>query len=217
MPLPDRRTVLVAAAALALVLSAAFAGAWWTRDLPLFSLVPAGASAADMLPGQRLDLHRTFFTAWAAVALVTPALCLAIHRASSAHGAERWLAMWTAAWLAFVVHYGWAVEVIFGGDWQRILHTPRVSAPLLGTVFVLWWTADVLLAWTLRREPAWIKVERGLLHLLAFVMFFVGAAREGELPLSRAIGWAMAIAVMAAVVLRLVAGRRRETPRSPAT
>lgn len=179
LPLPDRRTACASAAALALALIAAFAGAWWTRDLPLFSLVPAGASAADMVAGQRLDLHRTFFTAWAAIALVTPALCLAVHRASSPRSAGRWLAMWTAAWLAFVVHYYWAVEVIFGGDWQRILHTPRVSAPVLGTVFVLWWSADVLLAWTLRREPTWVKLERVLLHLLAFAMFFVGAAREG--------------------------------------
>lgn len=207
-PLPGPRALSAAAIALVLTLAAAFLAAWFTRELPIFSLQPPDGGAADILPGQRLDLHRTFFTIWAALVLVAPALCLFPFRHRSAFAAEWWLAFWTASLLAFAVHFYWAVVVVFGNDWQRILNTARVSAPRLDTVFAVWWVVDVLLAWLLRSEALWVRAQRWGVHLLAFVLFFMGAGREGELPASRALGWALAVAVALSLVLRIARALR---------
>jgi hypothetical protein len=56
-------------------------------------------------------------------------------------------------------------------------------------VFAVWWCVDVALAWTVRADRLWLRLQRAGVHLLACVLFVVGAAREGELPLSRALGW----------------------------
>jgi hypothetical protein len=213
-PRPGRLATRLAAISLVLLLALAFAAAWWTREMPLFSLHPPGGGAADMRTDQRLDLHRTFFTIWAALVLVVPALCLVFFRHRSERAARYWLAFWTAALVAFLVHLYWAVAVIFGHDWQRILHTPRVSAPILDTVFAVWWALDVLIAWTLRSEAWWVRLQRSGVHLLGFVLFFMGAAREGELALSRALGWALAAAVVGSLAMLLL--RRVGRPASAA-
>lgn len=207
-PLPGRRTMALAIFALAIGLASAFAAAWLSRDVSIFSLAPAPGKPPDMLASQRLDLHRTFFTIWAALLLVTPALCLFPFRRRSELAARYWLAFWTVALVAFCVHFYWAVVVIFGNDWKRIMSTPRVSAPVLDTVFALWWCADVAIAWLIRSEATWVRVERTLVHVLAFVLFFMGAAREGELLASRFLGWTMAGLVAAALAAWLARLRK---------
>jgi hypothetical protein len=189
-----------------------FAAAWWTRELPLFSLVPPGGGPADVSSGQRQDLHVTFFTIWASLLLATPALSLfpSMHRSPIAH--KWWRIFWTASLLLFSVHFYWATVVIFGNDWQRILNTPRVSAPRLDTVFAIWWIIDVALAWNLRPDAWWLRVQRAGVHLLAFVLFFMGAAREGELAASRALGWSMVIVVAAGIIAWGLKARRRQVP-----
>ncbi|MFP8777027.1 hypothetical protein [Hydrogenophaga sp. RWCD_12] len=195
--------VLIAAASLLLV----FLAAAWTREWSLFSLSPPGGSAPDVLPGQREDLHRTFFTIWASLLLAAPALALLPLAGRSAIAARFWRICWTASLLVFAVHFWWAVVVLFGNDWSRVLHTPRVSAPRLDTVFAVWWCVDVLLAWTVRPDRVWVRLQRAGVHLLAFVLFFMGAAREGELPVSRALGWSFSAVValgLAAWALRRI-------------
>jgi hypothetical protein len=214
-PRPGPRPLMAALLALVALLALAFAGAWWSREMALFSLQPPGGGTADMTPAQRPDLHRTFFTIWVSLVLVMPALALVFFRRRSALAGEYWLAFWTAALLAFAVHFYWAVVVIFGNDWSRILNTARVSAPRLDTLFAVWWVLDVLIAWTLRCESAWVRAQRAGVHLLAFVLFFMGAAREGELPASRALGGALGVVTLLALIAALTTwwrkGRRRTT------
>lgn len=204
----DRQALRQALLLGSLLTALALVAAWLTRELPIFSLLPPGGTVADVVPAQRFDLHVTFFTIWATLLLVTPALCLFPHIRHSEQAARYWLAFWTVALLAFAVHFYWAVVLVFGNDWLRILDTPRVSAPRLDTVFAVWWVVDVLLAWFYRSEALWLRIQRVLVHLLAFVLFFMGAAREGELLLSRLIGYAMAIAVLVAVLAWLWRLRR---------
>ena len=191
-----------------LSLAVCFAAAWWSRDLALFSLTPPGGGTADVVEALRQDLHLTFFTIWASLLLATPALALFPTIRQSARVYQTWRIFWTASLLVFAVHFYWATVVIFGNDWQRILNTPRVSAPRLDTVFALWWVVDVVLAWTTRTEAVWLRLQRLGVHLLAFVLFFMGAAREGELAASRALGWFMAVVVAAGLIAWLA--RRRE-------
>ncbi|WP_066708980.1 hypothetical protein [Curvibacter delicatus] len=194
-----------------LSLAVCFAAAWWSRDLVLFSLTPPGGGTADMVEALRQDLHLTFFTIWASLLLATPALALFPTIRQSARVYQTWRIFWTASLLVFAVHFYWATVVIFGNDWQRILNTPRVSAPRLDTVFALWWVVDVVLAWTTRTEAVWLRLQRLGVHLLAFVLFFMGAAREGELAASRALGWFMAVVVAAGLIAWLARRRARTT------
>lgn len=199
----------LALAGLALVVC--FAAAWWSRDLALFSLTPPGGGPADVAEALRQDLHLTFFTIWASLLLATPALALFPAIRQSARAFQVWRIFWTASLLVFAVHFYWATVVIFGNDWQRILNTPRVSAPRLDTVFAFWWVVDVVLAWATRNDAAWVRLQRAGVHLLAFVLFFMGAAREGELVASRALGWSMAVVAGAGLVRWLVRRRARTT------
>ena len=194
-----------------LSLAVCFAAAWWSRDLALFSLTPPGGGTADVVEALRQDLHLTFFTIWASLLLATPALALFPTIRQSARVYQTWRIFWTASLLVFAVHFYWATVVIFGNDWQRILNTPRVSAPRLDTVFALWWVVDVVLAWTTRTEAVWLRLQRLGVHLLAFVLFFMGAAREGELAASRALGWFMAVVVTAGLIAWLARRRARTT------
>jgi hypothetical protein len=200
---PARPVMLLAWACLLLCSGGAMLAAWLTRDQAIFSLLPPGGTVPDMLPEQRLDLHRTFFTIWASLLLVTPALCLFPFHRSSPRAAQYWLAFWTVSLLAFAIHFYWSVVVVFGNDWSRILNTPRVSAPRLDTVFAAWWVVDVALAWFYRGDALWVRAQRVLVHVLAFILFFMGAAREGELLLSHVLGYGMSLAVGVAVMLWL--------------
>lgn len=201
---PTARQMILAAICLVIVLSGAFLAASLTQDKPIFSLSPPREKTAppdipvkpDLEEVQRLDLHRTFFTAWAALILVIPALCTFLFRRSSKSADRYWLAFWTVSFIAFLAHFYLAVVVIFKNDWTKIFATTRVSAALPDTIFTIWWGLDVLLAWLILSEKRWIRVQRALVHLLAFVLFFAGSALEGELGLSRALGMAMGIAVL---------------------
>jgi hypothetical protein len=188
----------VAALSLVLVLGGAFLAASLTGRDALFSLAPQGGGQPDVFQeSQRVDLHRTFFTAWATLILLTPALCTFFFRRSSERAARYWRAFWTVSLVAFLVHFYWAVFVMFGNDWGRILQAKaRVSAPVPDTIVTVWWVLDVLLAWLVRSENLWIRIQRALVHLAVFILFFLGSAREGELLLSRALGIAMGVAVL---------------------
>lgn len=188
----------IAVVFLVLLLGGAFLAASLTKDNAIFALVPHGGNEADVFQEmQRLNLHRTFFTAWAALLLVTPALCTFFFRRSSESAARYWLAFWTVSFIAFLVHFYWAVFVMFGDDWVRILKAKaRVSAPIPDTIVTIWWGLDVLLAWIIKSEGLWIRIQRVFVHLAIFTLFFLGAAKEGELWWSKALGIAMGAAVL---------------------
>lgn len=211
MTTSSSRTMATPLTLAGLALALCFGAAWWSRDLTLFSLTPPGGGPADVAAALRQDLHLTFFTIWASLLLATPALALFPSIRQSARVYQAWRIFWTASLLVFAVHFYWATVVIFDNDWQRILNTPRVSAPRLDTVFALWWVVDVLLAWTARTDAGWLRLQRLGVHLLAFVLFFMGAAREGELAASRALGWLMAVVVAAGLIAWLARRRVRTT------
>ncbi len=217
---PAARHLLIAVICLVGVSGGAFLAASLTHEKKIFSLSPPPEKNAppnvqvppDIRETQRLDLHRTFFTAWAALILVTPALCTFLFRRSSKSAAGYWLAFWTASFVAFLIHFYWAVVVIFGSDWGRIFNTTRVSAALPDTIFTVWWGLDVLLAWLIQSEGVVVRVQRALIHLFAFVLFFAGSALEGEIWWSKALGFAMGAAVLFAFLIWLLRWLKRRSP-----
>jgi len=142
--------------------------------------------------------------------LVTPAFCAFPFRRSRS-GAAWWRAFWTAGFIAFAVHFYWSIFVIFDGDWGRINDTTRVSAPVAGTVLIVWWALDVLLAWLVPSRKWWIETERAIVHLAALLLFFGGSAIQGEIWWSRALGYAMAAAVALSCGAWLVQRLRKGT------
>jgi hypothetical protein len=206
---PGQREIALAALAFLVVVGGAFVAASLTQRQPLFSLSPPGQSAHDVEESRRLVLHRTFFTAWAALILATPAFCTFWFRSSSARAAHYWLAFWSVGYLAFMIHFYWAVFIFFDADWGRIFNTPRVSAPVPDILLVAWWGIDVLLGWLGLSETVLMRIQRTAVHLLAFVLFFAGSALEGELPLSHALGFLMGGAVLMSFVLWLIRWRVR--------
>jgi len=217
---PTAKEISVAVICLVLLLGGAFLAASLTQGTDIFSLVqpPPNNTAPNIFQQtQRLDLHRTFFTAWAALILVTLALYTFLLRHSAESAARYWLAFWTVSFIAFLVHFYWAVFVMFGNDWNRILQAKgRVSAPIPDTIVTVWWGLDVLMAWLIKSERLWIRIERALIHLLVFALFFLGAAKEGERMLSKALGIAMGVAVLISfliwVIRRLKKSKRGVAP-----
>ena len=216
---PTARQMLIAVICLVIVLGGAFLAASLTQEKKIFSLSPPAEKNAppnvqvppDIRETQRLDLHRTFFTAWAALILVTPALCTFLFRRSSKSAAGYWLAFWTVSFIAFLVHFYWAIAVLFG-EWNHAFDTTRVSAPRVDTVFTVWWGIDVLLAWLVQSEGVLIKIQRALVHLVAFVLFVAGSAVEGEIWWSKALGFTMAAVVLIACLISFVRWLKSRKP-----
>ena len=211
---PTVRELSTVVVALVLLLGLAFVAASLTKDAQIFSLSPPDSDTADISEDQKLDLYRTFYTAWAALILVTPALCTFLYRRTSQLAARYWLAFWSASLVVFLVHFYWAVVIIFDAKWERILETTRVSQPWPDALLALWWVVDVIIAWTLPTERLWIRIERALVHLLAFILFFAGSALEGEILASRVLGVLLALGVLIAVVDWLIVQWTNRTTRT---
>ena len=80
------------------------------------------------------------------------------------------------------------------------MDNPRPDLFLAG-----WWTIDVFLAWTVWSENQFVKFQRGVVHLLAFIMFFgamVLAPKAGVVV--HVLGIIMMIAVLICIAIRIV-------------
>jgi hypothetical protein len=179
--------------------------------LLLMILVHGGAALAAMVlkPSHSLDYYRTIFAMWATVVLLVPALCFHIFSRSDTPNTY-WRAFWTFTYLAFLVHVYWAVFGIFGGDFAATFHSQRsanaealVEHPYPDYALTVWWGIDVLLAWTVSDNLKAVRVQRGALHLVVFIMFFAAtviAAKAG--PVAHVLGIVMAMVVLSFLVLR---------------
>jgi len=168
-----------------------------------------------------VDYYRVIFTLWAAVILVTPALCFHIFSRSDAPNSY-WRAFWSFAYLALLVHIYWAVFGTCAGDWNLVFNS-KVASPTHpecvvehpGPDFFLaaWWGLDVLLAWLVPDNIKLIRVQRGALHVLVFSMVFgatVLATKAGIV--AHLLGIIMALAVLSCLVLRIII--RETDPKS---
>ncbi len=131
------------------------------------------------LPTHTVLYYRVIFTIWAAILLLTPALCFHVFSIADAPNSF-WRAFWTFAYLAFLAHLSWTIVAMFHLNWEEIFHSQQgvvinqemaVDHPGPDLFLAAWWGIDVLLAW-LVADHKWVRVQRGALHLLAFVMFF---------------------------------------------
>ena len=168
----------------------------------LMALTHGGAELKAWLePAHRAGLtrvvhYRVIFTIWATIILLTPALCFHIFSRSNAPNSY-WRAFWTfAIWrscapvLGGVRHLPWRHLCRFpqpGRRGDRSRENRRSTRPRflpgrvvgVGRYFVVAGLG----------QHKWVRVQRGAVHLLAFVMFFgaaVLAAKPASWPLSSA-------------------------------
>jgi len=165
--------------------------------------------------------YRVIFTIWATIILLTPALCFHILSRSSAPNSY-WRAFWTFAYLAFLTHLYWAVFGTFHGDIYAVFHSQEgvatdpdkiVDQPGPDFFLAAWWGLDVILSWLVPDDRKWVRVQRGAVHLLAFVMFFGAAVLATKAGIvARCLGIIMALAVIGCFALRLIV--RETDPKS---
>jgi heme peroxidase len=163
--------------------------------------------------GHTVVSDRVILTIWATMILLTPALCFHVLRRRGAPNSY-WRAFWTVAYLAFLTHVYWTVFGTFHGNLFEVFHSQaRVAAnpekivehPWSDVVLTAWWGLDVLLAWVASDDGPWVRVERGVVHLFAFVMFFGAAVLADRASIAtRGLGIVMALAVTGCVALRMI-------------
>jgi hypothetical protein len=150
-----------------------------------------------------LDRYRTIYTMWATIILLTPTLCLYLFSDSSEAAYNYWHLFWTFSYLAFLFHFYWGVFVIFHGIPGTFIGQGKLIA---GTNFLLtaWWGADVVLSWLIAASPTWLRLERVGVHLFVFSIFLVTTLVLRPTPVTKALGLALTISVVASFAIRLV-------------
>src|SRR5215471_16410632 len=84
---------------------------------------------------------------------------------------------------------------------------------MIELVLAAWWTLDVVLAWAISWDVKGVQLQRGALHLFAFVVLFAMTALASASGIvTILLGLLMALAVAACLVIRLVV--READPKS---
>jgi hypothetical protein len=197
--------------------------------LVLMALAHGGAELRAMLDARAagdVERHtalysRVIHTIWVTIILLTPALCFHIFSRAGAPNSY-WRAFWTFSYLAFLVHLYWTLVATFHLDWYAIFHSNAASGvdpervvehPGPDLFLAAWWGLDVVLAWTMSDERKWVRVERGAIHLVVFVMFFAAfvLAPKASMP-AHVLGIGMMLAVLTCFALLVV--MRESDPHS---
>ena len=153
------------------------------RDALARGELPPALPAVE--PPHSVVYYRIVFTIWVTLVLLIPAFCFYIMR-SPATTSDYWLLFWTASYLAYLLHFYWAVFVLFGGNFGEILNSPLgananpekvVCNPIPDFVLTAWWGVDVVLAWVLLYQgilanSRLVQLQRGALQIFTFVAFF---------------------------------------------
>lgn len=150
--------------------------------------------------------YMTINTVFVAIVLLIPAFGAFVLRRSSSPGSI-WLMFWTTAWLAFMVHLFFALSCVLPGIdavYHDIVTPPRVAHPTGDILVSLWWTADVLLAWTIASGATWVLFERSLLHVFLFVTTLVAAIVLSSTTYVRVAGVILVLTVPLCALYRLV-------------
>lgn len=190
-----------------------------------FALLLTAALMAAELP-QILDNHRpiytieslvyyrTIFTIWLTIAFMIPALFLFFMPGESDQQNNYRLLCWTFGFVAFLIHFYYAVGVVFHGSLAEVYAKQGAVIATSNFLDLVWWSFDLILAWFVRSKAKWIKIQRIGAHIYIPLTFFVSAVviKQGFV---RALGIVMTIALVSSVVWRLVK-RKQKRPATDA-
>lgn len=182
------------------------------------TFVPFGLAltAAMMAAETALNLpdQRMIYSIWVAQALLIPALYLYFQPDRSQRCQNLWLLFWTFAYLAYAVHFYYAVIIHYHASLHEVW--TQQGAKIAGSNFLdtLWWGLDVVLAWTIQRDIKWIRIERLVLNIYLPLTFFVASVVIFK-GFVNVIGYTMTAAVLLGVIVRFVAWWRAKHGEAP--
>jgi hypothetical protein len=160
--------------------------------------------AALMAAETALDLpyQRMIYSIWATMALLIPALCLYIYPSRTQPNKNYWLLFWTFAYLAYLVHFYYAVIVHYHASIPEVFQQQGIKIAGSNFLDTLWWGLDVLLAWTVQSDLKWIRIERLLLNIYLPLTFFVASVVIFK-GFVNVLGYAMTAGVVLCLIVRL--------------
>ncbi|WP_306116755.1 MULTISPECIES: hypothetical protein [unclassified Roseovarius] len=189
----------LALGSLILLTMAAFGAAVLAQDSGWLSYVPPATAAVpepapDVDDRNALALYQSAFTAWAALVLLIPAYWFYLTKGAG----RQWFAFWLVSFIAYLIHLYVSAFLFFGGDFTWMTTSSRVSAFWPGMALIIWWAVDLVIAWR-GMALRWFGIQRGVLHIATFVLFFGGSAIKGEMIAIKLLGAVFAIAVVLAL------------------
>ena len=197
----------------------------FTATFVPFALLLSAALMAPEAP-QILDNHRayyniellvyyrTIFSIWLTMVFLIPAEVLFFWPGDSLARRNYWLLCWTFGFFALVVHFYYAVGIVFHGSLREVYAKQGVVIATSNFVDLAWWAFDLILAWFVKSEAKWIRVERILAHLYIPLTFFISAVviKHGFV---RGLGVLMTVAILGTLALRFVRRRHARLIVSP--
>lgn len=170
------------------------------------TFVPFGLAMVAAMMGAEsalsLNDQRMITSVWAAQGLLIPALFLYYAPYRAQVHRNLWVLFWTFAFLAYLVHFYYAVFVHYHGiadAWKQ--QGPKIA----GSNFLdtAWWAFDVLLAWTVKGDVKWVRIERLLFSIYLPLTFFVASVVIFK-GFVNVIGYSMTAAVVLGLAIRIV-------------
>ncbi len=157
-----------------------------------------GAESAFDLPNQRM-----LTSVWAAQALLIPALFLYCAPYRAQVHRNLWVLFWTFSFLAYLVHFYYAVVVHYHASIPEVWH--QQGWKIAGSNFLdtLWWGFDVLLAWTVKGDVKWVRIERLVFNIYLPLTFFVASVVIFK-GFVNVLGYSMTAAILLGVTIRIV-------------
>jgi hypothetical protein len=176
------------------------------------TFVPFGLLlAAALLAGETAPdaaTARLTFSVWVTMALLAPAIALYLLPGGATRRESYRRLLWTFAYLAFLVHFYYAVFVHYGGSLREVYHE---QGPLIATSNLLvtgWWGLDVVLTWWHAESPKWVRVQRAAFHGLLQVAFFMASVVIFK-GFVNVLGYVLTATAVLALLARGVAWLRR--------
>ena len=157
------------------------------------------------LGADNVGYARAEWTARLAMVHAAPAIVLFVLQ--PAPRGNWWRAYWTAGLLAYLLHFWWAVVVVYQLDVGAIIQRQGWVTATNALVTILW-IADVVIAWLPRAQTdLWVQILRFVNWALVTVSFVAASAVFRDDLLPRALGIALGAAVLAALLLRKPAAK----------
>jgi len=175
-----------------------FAATFIPFGLLLVLALMAAETALD-LPSQRM-----IYSIWVAQALVIPALCLYILPARTQRRMNYWLLFWTFAYIAYLFHFYYAVIVHYHASIPEVFQQQGIKIAGSNFLVTFWWGLDVLLAWLIRVDVKWIRIERLLANIFIPLVFFVASVVIFR-GFVNVLGYAMTAAIVICLTIRIYA------------
>jgi hypothetical protein len=173
----------------------------FTTTFCLFGLLLV---AALLWPETTLDLptSRLIYSIWVTIVLMTPAICLFVLPNATPARRNYWLLFWTFSFLAYMVHFYYAVFVHYHGSIREVYASQGVRIATSNFLVTAWWGFDVVLAWFVDSQSKWIRVQRVLAHIYIPLTFFIASVVIFK-GFVNVLGIAMTASILICVLVRV--------------